>query len=244
MESDSPKPFYFTGLDVGQAGEFTALSVLERERSRESPATNAMRHTVVHLERFAPGTPYTAVCSRVTDLFVAPPLARSMLIVDQTGVGRPIIDLLARSGVNACIIPLTITAGHQTAGDGAGGSLVPKKELVSVLQILLQARRLKVPSSLPESPALVRELSAFRARVAPATDDTRADWRERPHDDLVLAVTVAAWMAERWVEPYAGPLFLWPPVPAESADSPKQALLEQVIAEMDREEDDVGGWWR
>jgi hypothetical protein len=101
----------------------------------------------------------------------------------------------------------------------------------------------KVLSSLPDASTLVRELTTFRAKVMPAAD-MLPDWRDGPHDDSVLAVAVAAWMAERWVEPYAGPLFLWPPVPAEFADSPKQALLEQVIAEIDREEDDVGGWWR
>jgi hypothetical protein len=101
--------------------------------------------------------------------------------------------------------PVTVTAGHQAACDGLGGYLLPKKELVSVLQILLMARRLKVPSFLPEASTLVRELSTFRARIPPAADDTLPDWREGPHDDLVLAVAVAAWTAERWIEPYTGP---------------------------------------
>jgi hypothetical protein len=44
--------------------------------------------------------------------------------------------------------------------------------------------------------ALAEELQQFRMRTVPMTDDV-IEWRERPHDDLVLAVAVAAWQAER-----------------------------------------------
>jgi hypothetical protein len=38
----------------------------------------------------------------------------------------------------------------------------------------------------------------FRMKTVPLTDDV-IEWRERPHDDLVLAVAVAAWQGERYV---------------------------------------------
>jgi hypothetical protein len=34
----------------------------------------------------------------------------------------------------------------------------------------------------------------------PAQDETLMDWRERPRDDLVLAIAIAAWQAERQLE--------------------------------------------
>jgi hypothetical protein len=37
--------------------------------------------------------------------------------------------------------------------------------------------------------------------VAPSGADPVADWRERPHDDLVLAVAAAAWWGERLMPP-------------------------------------------
>jgi putative ABC transport system permease protein len=41
------------------------------------------------------------------------PLAGSTLAVDQTGVGRPVVDILLRAKVNARIQPITITGGHK-----------------------------------------------------------------------------------------------------------------------------------
>jgi hypothetical protein len=71
---------------------------------------------------------------------------------------------------------------------------VPKKELVSVLQVLLQFRRIKVPSSLPQAQILVQELLNFKAKIRTPSDDTLAEWREGTHDDLVFAVAIAAWV--------------------------------------------------
>ena len=48
---------------------------------------------------------------------------------------------------------------------------------------------------MPESATLVRELGSFRTEVAAKPDEV--SWREREHDDLVLALAVAAWQGER-----------------------------------------------
>jgi hypothetical protein len=69
--------------------------------------------------------------------------------------------------------------------------------LVSTLQVLLQAGRLKVASALAEAPTLVRELLAFQVKVTAAAHETFGPWRENAHDDLVLAVVLAAWLGER-----------------------------------------------
>jgi hypothetical protein len=74
--------------------------------------------------------------------------------------------------------------------------LIPKKDLVGVLQVLLQAKRLKVAEALEHAATLAEELQQFRMKTVPLTDDV-VEWRERPHDDLVLAVAVAAWRAEQ-----------------------------------------------
>jgi len=80
-----------------------------------------------------------------------------MLAVDQTGVGRPVVDMLRRSSIQADIRPITITAGHAVSPGDGGGWHVPKKELVNVLQVMLQSRRIKVAPTLPEAETLVRE---------------------------------------------------------------------------------------
>ncbi len=65
------------------------------------------------------------------------------------------VDLLRRARVGAWLRPITITAGHKATPDDGGGWCVPKKDLVGVVQVLLQARRIKVPPALPEASTLV-----------------------------------------------------------------------------------------
>jgi hypothetical protein len=190
---------YVSGLDLGPAQGFTALAVLERtEAADPHDLKRTLRHYAVrHLQRWPPGTPYPEVCQHVAGRLGVPFLARSFLAVDYTGVGRPILDLLRRARVRARICAVMVTAGHKAVADPRGGWCVPRRELAATLQVLLQSRRLRVAPTLPEAATLVRELAAFQLKAATADEEELVAWREGAHDDLVLAVAVAAWIAER-----------------------------------------------
>jgi len=193
---------HFVALDLGQAQDFTALAVLSRPRvlGGEPPADRQPPYAVPHLHRFPLGTPYPAIVTAVVDLLRTPPLPGSVFVADQTGVGRPVVDMLtdAMAGRVTCsFVPITITGGHEVTQTERGQLRVPKKELVACLQVLLQTRRLKVAQALPEAATLVRELETFRVKVTEAANETFGAWREGQHDDLVLAVALAAWMGER-----------------------------------------------
>lgn len=190
---------YIAGLDLGQAQDYTALAVLEQTTTPdpEDYHRRVRCYAVRQLKRFPLGTSYTAVCARLVEMFQNPVLKNSTLVVDQTGVGRPVVDMLKRSKIEAHIRPVTITAGQASAPADGGGWNVPKKELASTLQVLLQSRRLKVATSLPEAETLVKELQAFRVKINVANaSESFESWRERDHDDLVLAVAIAAWEGE------------------------------------------------
>jgi hypothetical protein len=186
-------------LDLGPPQGFTALAVLERtEVTDPHDCGRSLQHYAVrHLQRWPPGTPYPEVCQCVAGLFGTAPLSKSYLAVDYTGVGRPILDMLRRARVRAHVAPILVTAGHKATADERGGWCVPRRELASNLQVLLQSRRLRVAPALPEATTLVRELSAFQVKVPSATEEELVAWREGTHDDLVLAVAVAAWIGER-----------------------------------------------
>jgi hypothetical protein len=189
---------YFTGLDLGQSQDFTAIAILEKFWPAQLASDEPLSHYEArHLERFPLGTSYTQVCARLARLFEGTALAGSRLAIDQTGVGRPVVDMLRRSGINAEIRPITITGGHKATLTPEAGWLVPKKELVSTLQVVLQARRIKVAPALSEAKTLVNELMNFRVKITPACHETFGAWREGLHDDLVLAVAIAVWEGER-----------------------------------------------
>ena len=164
--NDEPRDCFFTGLDLGQSRDFSAVAVLERTRVPNPDPDNEERtvshYAVRHLERLRLGTSYTAVCDHLVRLFAKPPLMGTMLAVDETGVGRPVVDLLDTSRIQADLRPITITGGHEAHPAERLGWKVPKKCLVSTLQLLLQGRRLIVAKQLPFAAALVEELQNFQ----------------------------------------------------------------------------------
>ena len=182
-------PSYYIGLDLGQTHDYTALAVLSCAAGDDSLS-------LPHLQRFPLNQPYPDMIASITKLVSAPPLARAPLVVDQTGVGRPVVDLL-RQGVGAHrIIPVTITSGKVATVEPDGSRHVPKKDLVTCLLSLLEDRRLKVARSLPEVRTLVDELLNFKVEITPSAHETFGAWRHGQHDDLVLAVALACWWAE------------------------------------------------
>ena len=70
---------------------------------------------------------------------------------------------------------------------------MPKKELVTALQLALQTRRLKVATDLEDADLLVSELAAFRLRRVSINEAEAAEWRVNRNDDLVFAVALACW---------------------------------------------------
>jgi hypothetical protein len=92
---------------------------------------------------------------------------------------------------------------------------VSKKDLVGAVQSVLQGERLKATRNLRDLAVLLRELSTFTAKITSAGNESLEAWRERDHDDMVLAVALALWFGElptRWMDvmeirttPQAGP---------------------------------------
>jgi len=203
------KPSYLVGLDLGQAADYSAFAVLERTLAPnpKGPAGRLAHYACRMLERFQIGTPYTAVCDRMVTLFGKAPLQRSTLVVDATGVGRPVVDMLRRAKINATLVPVTITAGQSATPNDAGGWNVPKRDLAVTVQVLLQGKWLVVSKGMPEAATLRKELQSFKVKVNINTaTESFESYRERDHDDLVLAVAIAAWRAERCPPGTNGPL--------------------------------------
>ena len=193
---------FLVGLDLGQSQDYTALVVAERvqvptgERSRYDGTPICLKHYHVrHIQRFALGTAYPVIVEQVAGMLRQGPLVgRYRLVVDATGVGAPVVDLFRQGGMSPTGV--TITGGNTPTHEGANW-LVPKRDLVSTMQVLLQSRRLMVAEELPEAPLLVKELLDFQVKITMAAHDIYGAWREGQHDDLVLATALAVWFGER-----------------------------------------------
>jgi hypothetical protein len=194
---------HFVGLGLGQAHQYSALAVLERRIAPGGRTVADIRppYALRHLARFPPGTPYPAVAGAARALLQTPEVSGAMLLLDVTGVGKAVKELFhdeLYDRATCTFVPLCVVGSGPAAGGGPTcGIPVPKLELVGTMQVLLQTRRLKIADSLPDATILARELEAFRAAPPVLRGESAEQWRERDHDDLVLAVALAAWVGEQ-----------------------------------------------
>ena len=187
------------GLDLGQVHDPTALAILEiseiligRSLVTYDPVT-IRRASFRHLERLPLGLDYPTMVEHVRRVVSRPELSgRTTLVVDATGVGRPVVDLLRRAHLTCRLMPVTITAGDRETSDSTTWR-VPKRDLITGLLVLLQREEIDICGHLPASETLVKELSNIRIKVSLAGHDTYGAWREGEHDDPVLAAALACW---------------------------------------------------
>lgn len=198
---------YTLGVDIGQARDFTAIAALKRvpcftgeTKDTYSPGSLNQVRTFRYEDRFHLGllermplhTPYAAIGIRVQEILHRANGTASA-VIDQTGVGRPVVEEMS----HLPIVPVTITSGQGTNHDYDGWK-VGKKVLVSNTQVLIQNCRLVVAEKLLLVEEFVREMLAFKVKLSSAGNQSFESWREGIHDDLVLAVCLAAWWASRY----------------------------------------------
>ena len=193
---------YIVSLDLGQSMDYSACVVVERQQpptdetvlgSTLPPAQYAVRF----IKRWELATPYPVIVKDVATLVAQSPLdGNNRLIVDHTGCGRPVVDLIKQAGLRP--VAVSIHGGDRVSQDGMDYR-VPKRDLVGVVAVLLQQSRLHIAQGLPQTPILIQELLNFKVRLDPSTaHDAYSAWREQDHDDLVLALALACWWGDRF----------------------------------------------
>jgi hypothetical protein len=225
----STEPLAIVGVELGSPMENTALSVTERAYvPTGEPFTKVYRHgssfragrarfearekvtaqyRVRHLERRKHPVLYRGVAERTAQLVGAVGgSAKCVVAVDITRTGRPVYGLVMRAnkdaleGTSVRVTPSPVTvsgiAGGVSHGSDAGW-LVPRRDLVSAALLLFEADQLKIAEGLDLAATLTEEFANFKPKEDPKDD--LEGWRLAKNDDLVLAVAMSAWAAERFL---------------------------------------------
>lgn len=205
---------YVVGCDLGQSSDPTAICVLEHQQGVHDYNSEFERHTGLgekpqvpaerihcrHLERLPLGMSYPAVVQHIKELMARPPLnghdqvKPAELVVDDSGVGRPVSDLLVDAGLKP--IRVTITGGGDVTAISNSRFHVAKTVLISTVDAVLHTGALRFAASLSDADAMRDELKDFRRKLS---DGGRATYAARTgaHDDLVLAVAIGCWWISR-----------------------------------------------
>ena len=187
------KRWVWIGLDLGPRRDHSAIAVVERVWEQATPheflrsgLDGQWSFRVRMLERLRLDTPYPDVVKRVDQISMMPLIALGRtVVVDGTGVGPPVVDMLRRT-LDCRVNPVLITGGSRPSTHLHGGyESVPRSVLLTALQVLVQHGRLTVSSRCRHAETLRRELLGLKLN-GPGSEE---------HDDLAIAVALAVWKA-------------------------------------------------
>ena len=191
------------GVDLGQARDFTAISIIKQQQDYGMDMFEGRNkvgkryYHVVHLERPPLETSYESIVDRVTQLYrKLKEDGSAKIVVDYTGVGRPVFDMFQRDSIYP--YGISITGGSQVTRDGRIYN-VPKRDLAGCLQVLYQQQRIKVSGKLNHARTLNSELLDFKVKIDAETGHDTYEHRSGKHDDLVLSVACACWFGENGI---------------------------------------------
>ncbi len=106
------------------------------------------------------------------------------------------VDLLRAARLGCDVAAVSITAGdRQTHAGGVWN--VPKRDLIAGVQVLLERGELKIAGRLRDSWALVKGLLDVRMTASGAGKVRLGADGGGEHDDLVIALALACWRAQR-----------------------------------------------
>ncbi len=190
------KTEHYYGLDLGKRQDHTALVVVELtwEYGARNPATQALALHPKLTVRQAPRLPLDtetvsipgfvrAAVQQYTPVYGGPKTSGTLLI-DATGNGHTVVELLRRANHGLRLSPVCISSGRTAKHLKDSYLSIPRTDLLTRLKLLFERKLIGIERSAPGFEVLQRELISFETAG-----------HQQEHDDLVMALALATWQA-------------------------------------------------
>ena len=219
---------FIISADLGKVNDFTAITITERIMRRdratyknrpwnpvnENPRKYSREFHLRHIERPPLGTSYPDIVQRIKELHDSPQLHEQdkAIVIDITGVGQPVWDMLVAAKIMPIINGIYITGGMNESREHQMGGLkfcVPKRNLITGLQIAFQNGELQIAGGLPLRDVLVKELINFKVKININGHDQYEADREGANDDLVLSACMGYWAGMNATTATSGLRYIW-----------------------------------
>ena len=184
---------FFGGVDLGKTQDSTAVAIIERKTTKTKTG-DEVQTGLKFLAQIKPGRTYTEQVAALETLFscAAFKLWGMSSLIDASGVGEPVADMLAERKI------INFKRAQITSGDGVsqkrGRIYASRNSLIGGLSKALRTDKLKISADLPLISELIGELSGIGEERAKSGASV---YRTSGHDDLVMALALAALAMER-----------------------------------------------
>jgi len=192
---------FWLGVDLAQAQDWTALVVVSDECAPiwdgGVQALGARKRAIVFADRFR-AVAYPDVVSHVIATMTRAPLAgRTHLVIDATGLGRVVSDLLSEARIDHTAIQIVVGQEWRSKGRFVN---VGKHALLECLSVRFAASELTIASGLQLHAELMAELETFRLETSRAGNPVITQGQAgHHHGDLSIATACAVFASEHLV---------------------------------------------
>jgi hypothetical protein len=218
-------PHTFFALDLGYAQDNSVLMAVTRHWVKTGEYDYAWRYpisrlrfTVEDIHKWPLRVYYMHVVEDTAEIikdysrqpfFLGQPDHRMTLIVDASGVGAPVAEMLERLELPCNFNRLIITSGDSASYYNSSYH-VPRRALLAYLRIAIEKDLVKVPEGVKHAADLKRELQNL------------VIGRQTSHDDLAITLAMACYRA---TEMNFGP----PGQPSKSCEWHKMKNIEDIL---------------
>lgn len=182
---------FILSLDPAQLRDWSALAAVDMQYRKEE---GRFGYDLVAMNR-KQGLPYDQIVDWVVRTTKNPAFNQRQppeFLLDSTGVGVAVRDMLAAKGVR--LKAITITSGESYSRQGPIFH-VGKARLIGTFLGAFDAGKVRVNPNMPIWPAVEREMLSFRAEMS-AQGRLRMEAEQGENDDMLFALAMAVWYGE------------------------------------------------
>jgi hypothetical protein len=182
---------FILALDPAQLRDWSALAAVDMQYR---PTEKRFGYDLVAMNR-KQGLPYDQIVEWVAKTLKNPAFNQKQppeFILDSTGVGVAVRDMLRAKGVR--LKAVTITAGESMTRQGSIIHL-GKARLIGKFLGAFDAGKVRVNPNMPIWPDVEREMLSFRAEMS-AQGRVKMEAEQGENDDMLFALALCVWYGE------------------------------------------------
>jgi hypothetical protein len=182
---------FILSLDPAQLRDWSALAAIDMQYR---PEEKRFGYSLVAMAR-KQGLPYDQIVDWVVRTLKKPEFNREQppeFLLDSTGVGVAVRDMLAAKGVRMKAV--TITSGESFTRQGSIFH-VGKSRLIGTFLGAFDAGKVRVNPNMPIWPLVEREMLSFRAEMN-TQGRLKMEAEQGENDDMLFALAMAVWYGE------------------------------------------------